>query len=158
MGRMKGYQITTAREYDRHVLTEIAFSAKRHWNYPEEWIQLWTDQLTISAPYIRDHYVFKLVEEASQEIVGFCALEHHRIASSLEIAHAWIRPDYIGKHLGEWLVNFALSNLQSLPVNRYVVTADPHVTGFYEKLGFTITHTIASKPLGRWIPVMEMIK
>jgi len=155
---MTGFNITPAIEKDRDVLTEIAFSAKRHWDYPEEWIQLWTDQLTISARYIRNHYVFKVIEEGSNKIVGFCAIEHHRNTTCLEIAHAWIRPDYLGNHLGEWLVNFALKNLASLPVNRYVVTADPHVTGFYEKLGFVTTHTISSKPLGRWIPVMEMTK
>ena len=155
---MTGYNIVTAKEKDRDVLTEIAFSAKRHWDYPEEWIQLWKDQLTISAPYIRDHYVFKVREDDTRKIVGFCAMEHHRNTSCLEIAHAWILPEYMGIDIGEWLINFALRNLSSLPVNRYVVTADPHVTGFYEKLGFTITHTISSRPLGRWIPVMEMTK
>lgn len=155
---MKGFSIHTASEADRTVLTNIAFAAKRFWNYPEEWIQLWTDELTISARYIRDHYVFKVMDRKSGKIIGFCALEHHRNEHALEIAHAWVLPEYMGKNIGAWMINHALSNLQTLPVNRYVVTADPNAAGFYEKLGFSTTHTVSSKPLGRWIPVMEMLR
>jgi hypothetical protein len=29
---------------DAPELTKIAFAAKRHWDYPEEWIDLWADE------------------------------------------------------------------------------------------------------------------
>ena len=32
-----------------HLGTEIAFAAKRVWGYPEVWIRLWADSLTVSA-------------------------------------------------------------------------------------------------------------
>lgn len=33
---------------DAAVLTEIAHAAKRHWGYPERWVQLWRAALTIT--------------------------------------------------------------------------------------------------------------
>jgi hypothetical protein len=32
-------------------LTRIALAAKRHWGYPERWIEIWTPQLTFDAGY-----------------------------------------------------------------------------------------------------------
>ena len=44
--------ISLAKPEHANVLTEIAISAKRHWNYPEAWIQHWIPSLTISEEYI----------------------------------------------------------------------------------------------------------
>ena len=30
------------------ALTQIALAAKRHWGYPERWIEIWSSQLTFS--------------------------------------------------------------------------------------------------------------
>jgi len=34
-------KIVRAKAEDAATLTEIAFSAKRHWRYPERWIAAW---------------------------------------------------------------------------------------------------------------------
>jgi hypothetical protein len=39
-------------------LTAIAFAAKRHWGYPEAWIDLWTDELTVDGRYVEENWVF----------------------------------------------------------------------------------------------------
>ncbi|MFA9390749.1 MAG: hypothetical protein ACERKD_13130 [Prolixibacteraceae bacterium] len=39
-------------------LTEIAYSAKRTWNYPESYFTIWKDELTISEKYIEENKVF----------------------------------------------------------------------------------------------------
>lgn len=153
---MNGFHITIAGEEDGNKLTEIAFSAKRHWGYPEEWIELWTDELTISAQYIKNHFVFKAIDESQHSIVGFCAIEHHRQEKKLEIAHAWVLPSYIGKNIGSQLINYALKKLESLPFNRITVVADPNARGFYEKLGFRFIREIESIPKGRLLPVLEI--
>ncbi|HXD10075.1 MAG TPA: hypothetical protein VN653_08440, partial [Anaerolineales bacterium] len=33
------------------VLTRIAISAKRFWNYPERWMEIWIPELTFSPEY-----------------------------------------------------------------------------------------------------------
>ncbi len=152
---MKDFHFEIATEKDRNQLTEIAFSAKRHWDYPEEWIELWTDDLTISARYIRNNFVFKAIEDSRNSIVGFCAIEFHRTEKKLEIAHAWVLPSFIGLTIGSQLIEYALNNLKSLPFNRITVVADPNATGFYEKLGFQFIREIESTPKGRFLPVLE---
>lgn len=44
-------------------LTDIAYRAKRHWGYSEEWIQRWRDVLTISPDFITREETYCAVEE-----------------------------------------------------------------------------------------------
>ena len=37
---------------DALFLTSISFGAKRYWNYPEEYYEIWHDELTITKDYI----------------------------------------------------------------------------------------------------------
>jgi hypothetical protein len=38
-------QIVRAKPEDAAALTQIAHAAKRHWDYPERWIEAWRDIL-----------------------------------------------------------------------------------------------------------------
>jgi len=151
------YEIKLAEQQDHRELTRIAFASKRYWGYPEEWIEGWIDDLTISPSYIGDNYIFKIIESLSERICGFCAIEHHRNEMELEVAHLWIDPSHIGKNLGRNVFEFAIGNLASLPFHKIVVIADPNAQGFYEKLGFVRTGEVESTPADRFLPVMEMI-
>ena len=51
------------------LLTEIAFSAKRTWNYPESYYEIWKNELTITKEYIDRNIVF--VFEEGKEVAGF---------------------------------------------------------------------------------------
>lgn len=44
-------QIRHALPADADTLTRIAIAAKRHWDYPERWMEIWTPQLTFSPQY-----------------------------------------------------------------------------------------------------------
>lgn len=37
------------------ILTKIAFSAKGFWNYPNEFIEKWKDELNITSEYINEN-------------------------------------------------------------------------------------------------------
>ncbi|MBV5282384.1 MAG: hypothetical protein JZU53_08115 [Paludibacter sp.] len=52
-------QISKAQNSDDDVLTEISFAAKKHWNYPDHYYDLWKDELTITKDYIQQNIVFK---------------------------------------------------------------------------------------------------
>jgi hypothetical protein len=34
------------------ILTDISFASKQYWNYPNEYFEIWKDELTISPAYI----------------------------------------------------------------------------------------------------------
>ncbi len=52
-------------------LTEIAFHAKRHWGYSEDWIQSWREVLSISPEFIAREETYCAVEENTA--IGFHA-------------------------------------------------------------------------------------
>ena len=43
---------------EARLLTKIAFAAKRTWDYPEEYMIIWKDELTITDDYIDENIVF----------------------------------------------------------------------------------------------------
>src|SRR5687768_14276222 len=68
----KNMRITRACVADAGALTEIAFAAKRHWGYPEDWIRRWQEALTITPEYITANPTF--VAAVDGKFVGFCAV------------------------------------------------------------------------------------
>ena len=56
---------------DACALTEIAHAAKRHWGYPERWIEIWRDALTITPDFISIHEVY--AASVDGKIAGFSA-------------------------------------------------------------------------------------
>ena len=65
-------QIKKAKITDSNILTEIAFSAKRHWGYPDEYFHIWKDELTITKNYIYQNIVYKA--QTDNLILGFYSI------------------------------------------------------------------------------------
>src|SRR5260370_12396351 len=109
-------QIRRAKPDEAATLTEIAHAAKRHWGYPENWIEHWKDDLTITPEFVSKHRVYAALD--GEEIVGCCALV---LSDSMaELEHMWIKPEHIGTgvgralflHLKERAVNLGLRALE----------------------------------------------
>ena len=149
---MNDFRIEVAETADHLQLSAIAIESKRHWKYPEEWIGGWKEELTIPPDYIKNNFVFKLTDESNHEVVGFCALEWNEEQKELEVAHLWLRPQSMGKNLGNHLLKTSLARVADLPARRVIVTADPNASGFYEKFGFRRTGYTKSTPAGRLLP------
>ena len=126
-------QIVRAKPEDAEVLTEIAHAAKRHWGYPENWIQHWKADLTITPEFIANNEVY--VAMKGDEIVGCCAIAFNEPAAELE--HMWIRPVYIGTGIGRALFMHVKERAANLHVSALQLSADPNAEGFYERMGAT---------------------
>jgi len=60
-GKRGSYMEFTVRKAlpgDSQPLTRLSFVAKRYWNYPEEYFNIWKNELTISPDYIGKNIVF----------------------------------------------------------------------------------------------------
>src|SRR5262245_17552118 len=124
-------QIRRARPDEAGDLTSIAFAAKRHWDYPEKWIQLWTTELTITPEFIAGHEVFVAMLEG--RIAGCCALVMSDTLSELE--HMWIDPAKMGQGVGRALFDHLIERARELGLSELELSADPNAEGFYERMG-----------------------
>jgi N-acetylglutamate synthase-like GNAT family acetyltransferase len=124
-------QIRRATPDEAATLTAIAHDAKRHWGYPEEWIERWKVDLTITPDFIANNEVFVAI--LSDEIVGCCALV---LSDSLaEIEHMWIKPEHIGSGVGRELFEHVQNRARALRLPVLELSADPNAEGFYERMG-----------------------
>jgi GNAT superfamily N-acetyltransferase len=129
-GLMK-MQIRRATPDEADILTSIAHAAKRHWNYPETWIEQWSADLTISPGFIADNEVYVAV--AGEAIAGCCALV---VGDSLaELEHMWIDPKQMGRGVGRALFEHMTQRASQLGLAELELSADPHAEGFYERMG-----------------------
>ncbi len=124
-------QIRRARSDEADVLTEVAHAAKRHWGYPENWIEQWQADLTITPEFIAENEMY--VATIDEEVLGCCALAFSEGLAELE--HMWIRPRHIGTGVGRVLFQYAKERAAKLGIRVLEISADPNAEGFYERMG-----------------------
>jgi len=124
-------EIRRAHPEEADTLTEIAQAAKRHWKYPERWLQQWQPDLTITREFITTQEVFAATMNG--EIVGCCALV--MTDSLAEIEHMWIRPEQMGSGVGRALFEYARARAEERGATVLELSADPNAEGFYARMG-----------------------
>ena len=147
-------EIRQAEPSEAQTLTAIAHAAKRHWGYPEKWVQQWEPDLTITRDFISDNEVFVAV--AGEEIAGCCALVLN--GSLAEIEHMWIKPEHMGSGVGRALFNYARQRAEERGALVLELSADPNAEGFYERMGTTRVGEVTADMDGnpRVLPRMRM--
>ena len=136
-----------------HVkLTEISFVSKKYWNYSDEWMEIWKDDLTITENFIINNYVYHLENDAN-EIVGFYAFV--KFDNYIELDSLFVSPEYIGKGFGNLLMTDFLSKVREIDFNYKKLKAEPFAEIFYKKYGFeTVELQLSSKIENRYLPIM----
>lgn len=124
-------KIRRASPEDSNMLTQIAHDAKRHWGYPEHWIQHWQDDLTISRDFVRANPVY--VAEHKEELLGFYALVIRNEKAALD--HLWVVPEHIGTGVGKELFLHAMQSAAGQNISEVEISSDPNAEGFYQKMG-----------------------
>ena len=124
-------QIVRANPREADALTEIAHAAKRHWGYPERWIQNWRDILTMRPEFIAENVAYCAREGA--RVLGFYLLTNE--GDGLHLDHLWIVPDAMGRGIGRALFQHALGQARRLNHRSFKIEADPNAEGFYMRMG-----------------------
>ena len=146
-------EIRRARRADAETLTRLAHAAKRHWKYPEAWIALWADALTVTPDFIERHPVYCAVE--GEAIVGFYALTGAESAGATrELEHMWVAPDRIGGGVGRALLRHAIDRLRADGAVTLRIASDPYAEGFYRRMGARRVADVPSTPEGRTLPLL----
>lgn len=157
-------QIRDALIDDAMRLTEIAFAAKRTWNYPEAYFKIWADELTISQDYILSNKV--ILAEIENKIVGFVSVVFVPsdtvfgqvvVNEGYWMDHLFIDPLFQKKGIGHQLFNVAIAYCIDKGIDDLSVFVDPNATIFYEKMGAKFVRKSPSSIEGRTIPVYRIV-
>ena len=143
-------KIRPALPSDAAALTRIAWAAKRHWDYPEEWLALWAPDLTVTAEFIRSHPVHCAIRDG--EIAAFYALSNE--GTEFEVEHMWVDPPHIGCGIGRELFRHAVETARSSGGQVLRIVSDPNAEGFYRTMGARSLGRIPAVPRGRTLPVL----
>lgn len=157
-------QIEKANYSDSYILTEIAFSAKRHWNYPDKFYEIWKDELTISEEYLNQNIVYKALLD--DLVLGFYSIVENEsdfysgeilVKKGFWLEHIFIRPDYHKFGIGRQLINHSKSISEKMGIRNLLIFVDPNAKkGFYDKIGAKFLYDSKSSIPDRLIPVYEL--
>jgi len=155
-------KIRKARSEESSRLTQIAFSAKRYWNYPEEYFEIWKNELTISGEYINKNLVY--VAEVDGTAVGFFSIVEVTedywagkvfVKKGFWLDNLFVIPEYIGKGIGRKLMQYAESLCREKGISSLSIFSDPNARGFYEKMGAVYKGETPSSIENRTLPLYE---
>jgi GNAT superfamily N-acetyltransferase len=151
-GARSRFEIRRAAPEEANLLTALARSAKAHWGYPAEWLELWRDDLTFTPESIREGDVYCAVEAG--EIVGVT----HLLATPPEgeIDDLWVAPARMGEGIGRALLEHAATVARARGCSRLRIASDPHAEPFYRRLGARRIGEVPSLPEGRRLPLLEI--
>ncbi|OUL63972.1 N-acetyltransferase [Flavobacterium sp. AJR] len=138
---------------DHEILTEITKKSKAYWGYSAEQILQWDKNLTITEEYIKDNDVFKLLSE--DLTIGYYSyfIEEKQ---NVILDNLFIRPEYIGKGFGKYLIDDFLSRIREGKFEKVMLDSEPNAEAFYSKLGFEKVGEFETSIKDRFMPIMEM--
>jgi len=160
MIELKKIQIRKAQPIDSELLTEISFAAKKHWNYPDNYYDLWRNELTITKEYIHQNIVFEALYQDS--VIGFYSIIENEadfhtgdivVKKGFWLEHIFIKPEYHTLGIGLQLINHAKQVSRDSGITDLFIFADPNAKGFYDKVGAEYLYESKSSIPGRMIPV-----
>ena len=139
---------------DANQLTQITISAKRHWNYPENWMQLWIPALTISPEYISENETWMVVEDENP--IAYYSLKYD--GEYLWLDNLWVLPKRMEQGIGRRLFLHAVERVCLCGIKILKIEADSNAVEFYEKMGARIVGEHRSEVDGqpRSLPFMEI--
>ncbi|MBT3337334.1 MAG: GNAT family N-acetyltransferase [Anaerolineae bacterium] len=134
-------------------MTKVALASKQHWGYPDEWMALWVDELTITPQKLDERDFF--VGKNGDEIVFLYSISQ-RAEREYELEDCWVAPEYIGHGFGQLLFDDLKKRLRALGCSRLKIISDPNAAGFYRKMGAVQIGEEPTKIEGRVFPVFEV--
>jgi len=150
---MDSFLIRLALPQEAAQLTRIAIAAKRHWNYPERWMELWIPQLTFTPDYFEVNESW--VVELDDVLIAFATFQER--SGNFWIENMWVLPEYMSKGVGKKLFALSVDLARQRGCNSLQLEADPNAVGFYEKMGLRIIgerqYDLDGHP--RILPLME---
>lgn len=152
--------IRAASQEEADALTKIAFAAKRSWNYPEAYFEIWKTELTITESYIQQNIVYLAeYEDTPVAFYSIVTIPEDTIINGIEVDkgfwldHLFVDPSWQHKGIGTALLQHALDYCSENWMEELKAFSDPFATQFYEKMGAHLLRHAPSSIEGRTLPV-----
>lgn len=148
---MESLRIRAARPDEEATLTALCLRSKAHWGYDAAFLDASRTALAIDAAMIPR----TLVAETETGIVcGIAAAEPLDGEGTFDLARLFVEPRAIGGHVGSALFAAVVERIRAEGAKRLMILADPHATGFYERLGAVRIGEAPSESIpGRSLPL-----
>lgn len=154
--------IRKASPHEAEDLTRISFAAKRYWHYPEDYYQIWKEELTVTSSYITDNEVY-LFDDGVRPIGYYSLVELPEpievsgieLVAGLWLDHMFVYPEEIGKGLGTRLFDHCITITQQKNHSVLRILAEPNAVDFYLKMGCKHLYDHPSTIPGRTTPYLE---
>ncbi|KZK96382.1 acetyltransferase [Pseudovibrio sp. Ad5] len=146
--------IIRARAQHISEMNEVILSAKGHWGYSQEMMDVWLPDLIVDAVVLANRHFWVL--EAEGRIVGVFSISVDAEQRS-ELEDFWVSPQLMGRGAGRIMFGFIQNWLQDQQLPELVIVSDPHAKGFYERMGAEEIGFQPSLPAGRKLPVMRYV-
>ena len=125
------HPIRRARPADAGRVTEIAHAAKRHWGYPEAWIEAWQGSLTFTPDFVAENPVYVAVGAGDVPVACYALVGD---AADVQLEHLWVGPPLIGRGLGRALFGHAARTARARGGAALIIDSDPNAVPFYERM------------------------
>jgi maltose O-acetyltransferase len=148
---------------DSDFLSEIAFSAKKIWKYPNSYFEIWKQELTITEKYLERNIVFKAVYE--DLIIGFYSIVQNKsdfysgevfVKKGFWLDHLFVDPSYHRMGIGTLLIRHIKMIASKNEIRNLLIFADPYAKGFYDKIGAAFLYNSKSSIPERLIPAYSL--
>lgn len=147
-------EIRPATADEAEALSALAFRAKAHWGYPDDFMAACRAELTYAPEEVRSGG-FHVAEEDGR-ICGFYALAKVS-PTAMELDALFVEPQQVGRGCGRALLEHAVNACRLAGAERLVIQADPNATGFYERHGAVrIGERPSDSVPGRQLPLYEI--
>ena len=134
--------IRKANNYEFEILSDISFKSKKFWNYPEDYFNIWKNELTITKEYINKNIVY--VYEENDKIIAYYSLINNKkdqyfndvfVEKGWWLEHIFVLPDFINKGIGTKLIKHIHEISVINKIDKLKIFSDPNSNGFYDKIG-----------------------
>jgi len=151
--------IRPAKKSESQQLTAISFASKGYWKYPEEYFDIWKDELTILPEYIEENLVY--IYECNGKIRGYYSIielkkpvdiSTVKLPKGFWLEHMFVSPRNIGQGIGSKLFQHINQTCCSKGILQLGILVDPNSKGFYEKMGCHYQREIPSTIPNRTTP------
>ena len=134
------FQLLPAVVDDAPLLTAICLVAKQAVGYRDDWMALWSEDLTVTADYVRHHWVRKAVDGMGRSH-GFVGMKYEADGMA-ELDYLFILPGSQRLGLGQQLLEASLDAARAHGCRTLSLYAEPSAESFYLRLGASVQSII----------------